>query len=263
VLHPAELGALAAPAAGTVGLQPEKIGPAGDHIHLPLQPGNPERVNHVSRSEMQPDPPAYRQMELVRRAHHLARRGVEVAHLPPPLVTGDLDSERSRVILPGVDGVQSVEAEQKDSGQHNDGKEHAAADHPAGTESFASGQRVFEASAAGLDIGVFPSRVGGAVGFGRQLARPAAQERHQQERDYSQRDRRAGPEHQLPEPVDFRRTRPGGVQCRLRGHRRCLGQQSRDHRACRLASSALIRRKFIVITLPLLGKTFHSGPPLR
>ena len=89
VLQPAELGALAAVAAG----RRRRAGPvraARDHVDLPVQLRHPEAVDDVVGAHDEQHAGAHRDVDLVRGDR--VRAGV--AHLPPPLVRRSRGSTR-------------------------------------------------------------------------------------------------------------------------------------------------------------------------
>ena len=125
VLRPAVLTALTAIDAGAVGLEPHDVLLARDEIGLAAELGNPEAVDHVARDELEADRLPHRDVNLVRRDRDTARRAVEVVHLPPPLMAGDLHCDRGRSCRSGHGGLGH-------HGEHEDGGEnHRRHDDPA------------------------------------------------------------------------------------------------------------------------------------
>ena len=72
VLRAAELGALSGEQAGTVGLEPRVVRPAGDGVDLAAERGDPPAVDHVGGDDLDVH-------DLVRRDDHVVDR-----HLGPP-----------------------------------------------------------------------------------------------------------------------------------------------------------------------------------
>ncbi|MNY15162.1 hypothetical protein D3C86_1483640 [compost metagenome] len=129
MLLSAVFGALAAPYARAVGLQPQVLHAARQHVHLAAERGNPEAVDHVGAAEAEVHGAADGDADLVRGDHLRARGRVAVAHLPPPHVAGDADDERvlRRHGLPRRAVPFAVREQRR---QHHDRKYHAAAEEP-------------------------------------------------------------------------------------------------------------------------------------
>src|SRR5205085_7386956 len=74
-----------------------------DQVGLAVEVGDPEAVDDVRGAEVELDGPADGDVDFVGRGEDVARRGVLVLQLPPPLVAGHLDRQVGAA-GPGVDG---------------------------------------------------------------------------------------------------------------------------------------------------------------
>src|SRR5690625_5803265 len=82
-----ELRALSSVRAGLVRLYAQHVGMAGDHIELARQAWHPKRMNHIRAAQMHIDSVARRNVHNI----HQADVRIGIVHLPPPLVTGDMN----------------------------------------------------------------------------------------------------------------------------------------------------------------------------
>ena len=139
VLQPAELRALAAEDARTIGLHPDRRGVAGNQIALAVEVRHPEAVDHVARRDLQHDRAVDRNVEFVRGDHAPARDGVVVPNLPPPLVADDLD-RHGRRRMKRADRAPGPDARHEQSDKQNDGRRDGDA-HRARENTFRSARR--------------------------------------------------------------------------------------------------------------------------
>ena len=93
VLLAAELGALAAIRAGLARLQPGDIGLVRDQIELVAERRHPERMDHIICVHLELHRLADRDVDLVRGVEDARLVLAVIAHLPPPLMTDDLDRD--------------------------------------------------------------------------------------------------------------------------------------------------------------------------
>ena len=131
MLEAAELGALAAVDAGLVGAERMRRGAARDQVLLAGEVRHPEAVDHVVGVQRDDDRAGRPARGSRWRCRTIARRvGVVVAHLPPPLVAGDLErAARPRAACRASARSVTTLATSSTSRQHrrrDDRDEHAA-----------------------------------------------------------------------------------------------------------------------------------------
>ena len=95
MLQAAELRTLAAIFARTVRLEPFQSGTPRNKIAFALQTGDPEAMNDIVGISAYRNGLAYRNMDFIGGLENAAWIVIRVANLPPPLRTGDFDSQAS------------------------------------------------------------------------------------------------------------------------------------------------------------------------
>ena len=201
VLLTAVLGALPPVRAGLVRLDPHLVGPPRDHVRLPVEPGNPEAVDHVIGAEQDLDAPSHRDMDLVGRDHGVAVRE-RVAHVPPVLVSRDHDRDvASRVGRPDL--VQHHHRVVEDPDQDHRGNRGAGHQHPDDAAPLGTWRVGLREPLADGGVRAPPT----VAGEGK------PQGNHHEDEDHG-----ADPEEDPPHRLDGSGPGTGGVEHRLRIH---------------------------------------------
>src|SRR5690625_7465108 len=91
----AKFGAVAGVDARLISDQPQLVVLVRDQVTLPAQARRPERVQNVSRVEVEDETAANRNVQLVRSNDAVVR----VLEVPPPLVAGDVDHNVALCLL--------------------------------------------------------------------------------------------------------------------------------------------------------------------
>src|SRR5438105_13006866 len=99
MLGAAEFRALGPIDAGAIGVQKERLGVSRNQVPFPDELRDPEAVNDVVRHELDLHGLAGRDVQLVGIDEKLARVGIDVVDLPPPLVACYLNSQSAARML--------------------------------------------------------------------------------------------------------------------------------------------------------------------
>ena len=99
VLRATKLGALPAEGPRPVSRQVQHVHLARDQILLAIQVGDPKAVNYVVGTQYEAHRLTDRDVDFVGADEGAARFGSEIPHLPPPLVSDDLDTDRAGSIF--------------------------------------------------------------------------------------------------------------------------------------------------------------------
>ena len=114
VVQPTELRALAAVDSGLFGLESQNGGAARNSVELAAQAGHPKGVDHVGGGEVNIHRGADGNMQLVAQADI----ALGVAHLPPPLMPGNVNAQD---VFRSGHGQHSVPGGNAEGEQHGDG----------------------------------------------------------------------------------------------------------------------------------------------